>query len=238
VAAWVLCFAFSLPRLDRTAPPEEVELILGGYSYGALIASQTDISALKTALSHPPSAPFRDSVLAGAHMARRWWDSHSGTPRTSYSGVREVAPPTASPLHVPASPVTQGQSSSAPLQGQVYEKSPDLDLKRVKVKTRYLLVSPPLPPVSFFLFPLGSGTETVMGAEVAKKRDIEKMLAVWGDEDIFTGAKRYRRWGEKMEQGIGEKWMACEINGQGHFYEEDGLKLLERAVSAWVQETQ
>lgn len=207
---------------------EEMELLIGGYSYGSLIASLTppipDI--LKLLEEPPPSTPaFAKALLTAKESARRWLDTHSST-RTSYSGTFNRA----------AVLAALQQEENRKLECEQVRHGID---KKWKVTARYLLVSPLLPPISSFMmgfagmkaWSLGRGSvdEGEKGIEAMGAR----VLAVYGDGDTFTGIRKYRKWREKMED---ERWRGVEVGGAGHFWREEGVMgVLVSQMEEWVR---
>ncbi|CUS08252.1 unnamed protein product [Tuber aestivum] len=207
---------------------EGMELLIGGYSYGSLIASLTppipDI--LKLLKTPPPSTPvFAKSLLTARESGRRWLDTHSSA-RTSYSGTFNRA----------AVHAALQQEENIKLECEQAHHGID---KRWKVTARYLLVSPLLPPISSLLmgfagmkvWSLGGGSvdEGEKGIEAIGAR----VLAVYGDGDTFTGVRKYRKWREKME---GEGWSGVEVGGAGHFWREEGvMEVLVGEVEEWAR---
>ncbi|KAI5858412.1 Alpha/Beta hydrolase protein [Tricharina praecox] len=231
VAAWTLDFAAEL----RNGAPDGVELVLAGYSYGALVAAQCPgCDELVQAATSPPNEAFRKALTAGKRSARGWYRSHSEVGRTSYSGVRSppLLPPqrssiSESDLRPPLSALV-----AAPLEPQV-------DLAALQIVTRYLLISPPLPPISSCLLPsfgFAPAVESVADPPTAAKRKGKgtKILVAWGDDDVFTGVKKYRRWGEKMLVALGEGFESVEVEGAGHFWGEGRLEVVERKMEGWL----
>ena len=97
------------------------------------------------------TGPFRAAVAAGTLSAQRWSESHSQVGRTSYSGSHRSsnggccgADPSSQSLSPTTTTVTV---SPAGVEAAVTEA----DLAAQVIATHYLLVSPPLPPVSMFL---------------------------------------------------------------------------------------
>ncbi|KAF8541627.1 Alpha/Beta hydrolase protein [Trichophaea hybrida] len=156
IAAWVINFSAALQSsdYDSNPPPKELQLVLGGYSYGGLIAAQC-----------PPTSSLLESLT-------------------------------------------------------------------------YTLVSPPLPPVSTFLLPSFSflcSTESIVDPATAVARTGIRVLVVWGDEDVFTGVKKYRRWGENMRKELGTgRFESVEVGGVGHFWGHEGLEKVGTVVRTWL----
>jgi alpha/beta superfamily hydrolase len=215
-------------KAEEQGEEEEMELLIGGYSYGSLIASLTPpvLDILKLLEAPPPCTPaFAKALLTAKESARKWLDTHSNT-RTSYSGTFNRAA-----VHA----AIQREENRKLECEQVHH---GID-KKWKVTARYLLVSPLLPPISSLMmgFPgvkawsLGRGSvdEGEKGIEAVDAR----VLAVYGDGDTFTGVRKYRKWREKME---GERWKGVEVGGAGHFWREEGVMgVLVGEVEEWVR---
>jgi alpha/beta superfamily hydrolase len=224
VAAWVLNFVAALGGCEApsTAP---LQLLLAGYSYGALIAAQCPrVATLRETLANPPSDAFRSTVAAGTSSALKWFENHSDVGRTSYSGVR--SPRTSySGMH--------SGSESRPL------PPPPLaaDLGAIEIATQYLLLSPPLPPVSAFLLPsFFAAAESAMDpAAAAVVVGADGVLVAWGDDDVFTSVKKYRRWAEKMRAQLGKRFVGVEVQGTGHFWAERELAVVDEALGRWLR---
>lgn len=250
VAAWALAYVQSLPPppgavVVGTDSDATVQLLLGGYSYGSLVAARlpgTQAGIVGVLGSGSGSGEFTVALEAARKSARGWWDSH-GVARTSYSGstagraeVLRAAEGPALPLPLPVPlPVAPGDV-------------------RWTVVARYLLVSPPLPPVSSFLMGFGAGSwagwaKGLVGMQHRGHKDgddgggggfgIEesgvRVLAVYGDGDTFTGVKKYRRWRERM-MATSASWSGVEVEGAGHFWHEAGvMEELEGAVRTWIE---
>lgn len=101
---------------------------------------------------------------------------------------------------------------------------------------RYLLISPLTPPISALAAPglgsrfwsrsNGSGQQEVIGKHGS--------LAVNGDQDIFTSAKKVKQWAEKLQSEAGSGFEHVEVEGAGHFWHEhDVEERLRDAVRDW-----
>ncbi|KAA8910632.1 Alpha/Beta hydrolase protein [Sphaerosporella brunnea] len=222
VAAWALAFLVSLAGSSgegEQQQQEEAHLLAAGYSYGALIAAASSVHAqyLLETLRSPPTPAYATALAAGIKSARCWGDVHSvAAARTSYSGVRspQLPPP-------------------PPAEAQLQE------LRRweeVAVRLSYLLVSPPLPPVSSLLL-LGGGGRSVLdpvSAAEAGAGAAKKVFVAWGDDDVFTGVRKYRRWAEKM-RSCEFVFEGVEVAGATHFWGEKALGVVEERLGAWLE---
>ena len=100
---------------------------------------------------------------------------------------------------------------------------------------RYLLISPLTPPVSTLAAPaLGhkfwhkskGSSEEVVAHHIG--------LAVYGDQDIFTSARRIRDWSEQLKAMQGSRFSSVEIADAGHFWVESGVEeKLRGALREW-----
>lgn len=136
VVAWALAYVQCLPGGTGT-----VALLLAGYSYGSLVASRlpvTETGIVPLLGEGCGGSDFAVAVRAARESARRWWDSHGGG-RTSYSGSTRGR-----------AEVLEAVEGASPSEMQAREKC--------GVVSRYLLISPLLPPVSSFLLGFGSGS--------------------------------------------------------------------------------
>lgn len=101
-------------------------------------------------------------------------------------------------------------------------------------EVRYLLISPLTPPVSTVVAPgLGQRfwSREKEGIEVVGKHTA---LAVLGDQDIFSSAKKSREWAERMRGRPGSRFEYVEVVGAGHFWHEIGVEeTLRGALRGW-----
>ncbi|KAH4905086.1 hypothetical protein HBI80_100440 [Parastagonospora nodorum] len=105
----------------------------------------------------------------------------------------------------------------------------------VMPEVRYLLISPLTPPIStlaapalghkFWHKPKGS-SEEVVAHHIG--------LAVYGDQDIFTSARRIRDWSEQLKAMQGSRFSSVEVADAGHFWVESGVEeKLRGALREW-----
>ncbi|KAH7402616.1 Alpha/Beta hydrolase protein [Pyrenochaeta sp. MPI-SDFR-AT-0127] len=100
---------------------------------------------------------------------------------------------------------------------------------------RYLLISPLTTPVSTLAAPaLGpkfwnrskDGNQEVVGRHTT--------LAIYGDQDVFTSAKKTRDWSEQLKAEVGSQFSSIEVEGAGHFWVEKGVEeKLRSALRDW-----
>jgi hypothetical protein len=103
---------------------------------------------------------------------------------------------------------------------------------------RYLLISPLTPPISTLAAPaLGhkfwhrsrGGHDDAISQHAT--------LAAYGDQDIFTSAKRIRDWSEQMKAAPGSQFSSVEVADAGHFWIELGVEeKLRSTLRNWQAE--
>jgi pimeloyl-ACP methyl ester carboxylesterase len=102
-------------------------------------------------------------------------------------------------------------------------------------EVRYLLISPLTSPISTLAAPaLGhsfwgksrDGCQDVIGKHPS--------LAVYGDQDIFTSAKRIRDWSAQLKSEHASRFSSVEVTGAGHFWVESNVEeKLRTALKDW-----
>ncbi|CAN9221434.1 unnamed protein product [Alternaria alternata] len=100
---------------------------------------------------------------------------------------------------------------------------------------RYLLISPLTPPISTLAAPAlihrfwsksKDDHQDVLGKHVS--------LAIFGDQDAFTSAKRIRDWSEQLKAEPASHFTSVEVVGAGHFWIESDVEVrLRSALKEW-----
>lgn len=100
------------------------------------------------------------------------------------------------------------------------EARPDISVPDV----RYLLISPLTPPISILAAP-GLGPK-LWSRDKEPHENVGKhiSLAIYGDQDIFTSARKVHQWAEKLKSEQGSRFSHTEIAGAGHFWIERGVE--------------
>lgn len=104
--------------------------------------------------------------------------------------------------------------------------------------TSYLLISYPLSVLWALTLFRSEPFTTALRNTV--KRGNERVMAIFGDKDHFSGVEKLRKWAGELEtvaEGNGAKtWEAVEIEGADHFWLDRAPKIeLLETVRAWVQ---
>lgn len=194
-----------------------VHLILGGYSYGSLVAS------------HLPTADV---------VADLFRDAADGTAPYEICSIAEnISASSAEGVQHPA-------ESSTPRRSILTVE--DLD-KISRTAVSYVLVSPLLPPLSNFLtvfskLSLDVGVElSAQGRQIpcpklATQLCKHRTLVIYGNDDGFTSGKKLRKWAEELSQAPQSQFQYREIDGAGHFWRENGVEEQARhALQGWLK---
>ncbi|KAI5301346.1 hypothetical protein KEM55_002940 [Ascosphaera atra] len=208
-------------------PLEGVDLVFAGYSYGSMITSY--LPSLETIMDL-----FVRARMANASAAAGGASSMQGFLK-SLLRLAESAPKSTAIIDTSEDePVTASQPIRPP-------------------RLSYLLVSPILPPVSslttltflrttpdlsFTLSSKNKSTkETIPSTTLEDKlRSGHRVLAVFGDSDVFCGISKLRRWAETLEQGDGGKnFEKLEVPGADHFWGDKELRdRLRGRIREWA----
>lgn len=97
--------------------------------------------------------------------------------------------------------------------------------------TAFLLISPLLPPVSTGLATSLHGQSGLKHGGAASRH----ILAIFGDSDFFTSAKRLVPWADKMIRESAKNLEYEVVKGGGHFWREEGvLQQLKSRIAIWL----
>ncbi|KAF1810459.1 hypothetical protein P152DRAFT_451198 [Eremomyces bilateralis CBS 781.70] len=92
----------------------------------------------------------------------------------------------------------------------------------------YLLISPLLPPTSFF-------TAVSLRDPNLEKFSRHPTLAVFGDSDVFTSIRKLREWAAGRSQPDGSRFQGAAVNKGGHFWIDPAhVRELKEAVIRWA----
>ncbi|GKZ28407.1 hypothetical protein AbraIFM66950_005581 [Aspergillus brasiliensis] len=235
LADYVSFYGFMLLYLhflrERTEAQQErkkevggkIGVILGGYSYGSMIASHLPKlhDVVDLVRSSSPESPFHEIYQIAEKLS------------LCFSLGDEMRRPT-------YRPTTMEEMRSA------------ADSIKRTAAVSYLLVSPLLPPVNQFLtlfskMSLDASAQTSTSAsgqgrqgqipcpKPADQLFAHETLAIFGDEDTFTSASKLEKWSAELAHAPGSRFQAVEIEGAGHFWRETGVEAQARqAIRDWV----
>ncbi|KAL4813618.1 Alpha/Beta hydrolase protein [Aspergillus spinulosporus] len=214
----MLYLSFLARQLGKSSG--EIQLILGGYSYGSFIASHL-----------PASQVVVDLIINALH----------GTPaheillivNTVCALSRDEIP------LLTQSPILDPKDLSQ-------EARELLQLGGTTIS--YLLVSPLLPPINLFLTLFTDLSLEVVTQASGKRRPIpcpkpkgqlcaHRTLAIYGDEDTFTSISKLRKWSGELRSVPRSQFQSAEVKGAGHFWREDGVEQQARqALRLWLRQ--
>ncbi|RDW81387.1 uncharacterized protein DSM5745_04944 [Aspergillus mulundensis] len=205
---------------DEKGTEEGIHLILGGYSYGSLVASHLPESEVvadvfKNAIQHTP-----------AHKIFL-------TAKAICASSRDEIPQLNSSTNLDAANLGQ---EARPL------------LQSCGTTISYLLVSPLLPPINLLLTLFLDLSLEVHTQASGQRRQIpcpkptdqlraHETLAIYGDEDTFTSVSKLRKWSGELSGVSQSQFQSKEIEGAGHFWREDGVEQqARRALRLWLRQ--
>ena len=208
-------------KMKAEDTPTKIRIILGGYSYGSLIASHlptieavTDLfkeicvgSALYRICTVAEAITIRLKNTLGKRMTTRISQeslSFSGEGDSSFRGFSDT------------------------------------------VSTSYLLISPILPPLSQFLTVFSTLSLIIESERSTQAKYIpcpepndqlrsHRTLAIYGNQDGFTSAQKLDKWSDALVHGSHSEFQSREIDGAGHFWREDGVEMqAKRVLKDWL----
>jgi hypothetical protein len=101
-------------------------------------------------------------------------------------------------------------------------------------QVRYLLISPLTGPLSILAAP---GLGLKLWQNTSETKDVigkHDTLVLYGDQDVFSSAKKVTAWVQSLEAEPGSRVSHVEIAGAGHFWLEPGVEeKLRRSVREW-----
>ncbi|KAJ5175197.1 uncharacterized protein N7482_001074 [Penicillium canariense] len=185
-----------------------VHLVIGGYSYGSMVAS------------HVPTLDVMLDLFCDGTVTPAAIDEIG-------RAARKIA--VQSTRRPPANP----------------DRHADQPGPRAATTISYLLVSPLLPPVSqlltvFSALSVNVGDQTSAqarpGGRPADQLSAHRTLALFGDQDTFTAARKLQRWSAEMARMPQSQFRGCEIEGAGHFWREHGVETRARqSLREWLR---
>lgn len=99
---------------------------------------------------------------------------------------------------------------------------------------QYLLISPLAGPIATLATPALANKFWGRKDETEESVGKYPTLAVYGDQDIFTSAKKTRDWSQRLLELYGSTISSVEVAGAGHFWVEQGVeKELRSSLRQW-----
>ncbi|EAW25279.1 uncharacterized protein NFIA_107710 [Aspergillus fischeri NRRL 181] len=203
---------------DSRSASGEVHLILGGYSYGSMIAS------------HLPTVDVVARLFAEGDIGTSFHQIRQAAKELSAQSIKSVRG-------------TDMPSTSSNFASRECSTTVE-DVTRTTIS--YLLVSPLLPPVNLLLTSfskLSSGlavktptqSKQVLCPKPADQLCSHRTLAIYGNHDTFTSAHKLRKWASDLSEAALSQFQSAEIDGAGHFWREKGVESRARvALRTWL----
>ncbi|KAL4899781.1 hypothetical protein BDW74DRAFT_162989 [Aspergillus multicolor] len=210
----------NLAHQSEKSIEEDIHLILGGYSYGSLVAS------------HLPASDV---------VAELFSDAVQRTPAHEIFLIAKTIS-AASRDEMPQSNQSRNLDTTNPSQ------EARALLQSCSTTISYLLVSPLLPPINLLLTLFLDLSLEVHTQAAGQRRQIpcpkptdqlraHESLAIYGDEDTFTSVSKLRKWSGELSGVSHSRFQAKEIEGAGHFWREDGVEQQARqALRLWLRQ--
>ncbi|KAJ5503397.1 hypothetical protein N7463_006271 [Penicillium fimorum] len=203
------------PRRDTNEEQSssDIRLILGGYSYGSLIASH--VPTLDTMLDLFQSAPTTTST----NKTTPTYEIMSTAKRITALSLEQLQ-------------VTHSLTDAPDLRAFTTSIAYLLVSPLLPPITQFLTV--------FSTLSLKVKTETPGGPHIpcprpADQQSTHHTLALFGDQDTFTSAGKLQRWSDEMVQMPRSQFQFRMIDGAGHFWRENGVEMRARhALKEWL----
>lgn len=198
---------------DGVKNSPDICLILGGYSYGSLIASH--VPTLDTMLDLFQSVPTTTST-------------NKATP---IHEIRSTAKRIAT-LSLEQLQMTHSLADASDLRALTTSVSYLLVSPLLPPISQFLTV--------FSTLSLNVKTETPKGPHIpcprpADQQSTHHTLALFGDQDTFTSVGKLERWSDEMVHIPRSQFQFRIINGAGHFWRENGVEVRARhALKEWL----
>jgi alpha/beta superfamily hydrolase len=199
VAGFLIQYMLLLQNSKTTERnPSIIQLVLGGYSYGSLIASRVPDTHSIIALfaSRLPSTYASEIIVKAKELAR-------STKNKLHPSKSSSEPPDDKSASLLSSEVI----------GSAWPSETSIDVS-------YLLVSPLLPPISTLIsLPFGKWSSD---QDYMQKFKEKPTLAIWGSADVFTSSNKLQNWAKDFSK-VNSNFLWIEVQGASHFWRGKGV---------------
>ncbi|KAL3466039.1 Alpha/Beta hydrolase protein [Aspergillus heterothallicus] len=199
-------------RLRSSSTESGVHLILGGYSYGSLVASHLPSSEMVTHIFSDTiqGSPIYEIFLVARTVCAQW-EGEQSPPAESTQSAKDI---------LQSSDTTISYLLISPLLPPInlfltlfLDLSLEVDTQASGQRRRIRCPNP---------------TEQLCA---------RRTLSIYGDEDTFTSVSKLRRWSDELKRTPQSGFTSTEIEGAGHFWREDGVELEARhALRQWLHQ--
>ncbi|KAB8239662.1 uncharacterized protein BDW43DRAFT_296037 [Aspergillus alliaceus] len=206
-------------RVSRAQPTPRranIHLILGGYSYGSLIASHLPtLDVVANLFKNMKAAPPSYEIVQTAGKVSGFFEASGSTPerplvaRDYRAMVERLDITRASISYLLVSPLL-----------------PPLNLFLTFFSTMSLDISIHIP----------SQREQIPCPKPTHQLCTHPSLAIYGNQDTFTSASKLNKWSDELSHAPRSQFRSAEIDGAGHFWREDGVESQARdALRNWLR---
>ena len=191
---------------------DKLHIVLGGYSFGSLVAS------------HIPQV----DVIRGL------FDSASSTDPSTLGTIRQIAHNLSSRTTGELGHQIRQDSESSP------QTTPEATISYLLISPLLPPISLFLSLFAKFSLEVGIGT-SVKGKDIPCPKPTDQLcahraLVIYGNEDTFTSASKLRNWAADIARESRGRFEAHEIDGASHFWREDGVEAQARGIlREWVR---
>jgi len=187
----------------------EVHVILGGYSYGSMIASNLpDIDAVTGLFENAPSDSAMGAICQTAKEMATLTNKRLTTQTQSSSHEASKITPHGTISYLLISPILPPISSFLTLFGAF-----SIDVQ---------------------MGPSAPGKH-IPCPKPANQLSAHDTLIIYGNEDTFTPASKLQNWSNVIAKVPGSRLVSHEVDGAGHFWREEGVESQARsALRAWM----
>lgn len=199
-------------RGDNQEGPGKVHIILGGYSFGSLIASH----------------------LPQLDVVRDLFDSASSNDPGTLGAIRQIAHNLFSRT-VEEFEYQKQQDSESSLR-----QTPKATISYLLISP--LLPPISLFLTLFAKFSLEVGVETSVRVKnipcpkPTNQLRAHRALVIYGNEDAFTSASKLRNWADEISRESRGRFEAHEIDGASHFWRENGVEAqAQDTLREWIR---
>lgn len=184
--------------------PEKIHMILGGYSYGSMVASHLpSIEVVAGLFENAPNDSATSAICQTAKEMATSTNGHRTMQIRSSSQEASKTIPQKTSSYLLISPILPPISSFLTFFGNF-----SIDIQ---------------------MGPSAPGRH-IPCPKPADQLSTHSTLAIYGNKDTFTPASKLQNWSNEIAKVSGSRLESHEVDGAGHFWREDGVESEARSV--------
>ncbi|KAE8134335.1 Alpha/Beta hydrolase protein [Aspergillus pseudotamarii] len=205
-----------VPDAQFTLDWPDIHLILGGYSYGSLIASHLPaLDVVADLFKDIIAGTEAHEILQTAVKVSALLEANGSTQEQNLASEDHLA--VEEPLDI--SGTTISYLLVSPL-------LPPLNLFLTFFSTMFLDIGARSP----------AQRRQIPCPKPTRQLCARPSLAIYGNQDSFTSASKLKKWSDELSHVPGSQFQSAEIDGAGHFWREDGVESQARdALGKWLR---